>query len=284
MARFDRNIQVRGLQQTRDGEVFELVVTGHDLDVLLTHCVDFSKDEQAEDLDVQRLAFQGAVSLDNYGSRENRRSSYDHMEVQDLSIDGLSGDLHASGPGWGSSVRYERSLSNSGIRRLNAGTDSNDAELVYIRVDFDDEIVGNIESRDVEFRGRVRSVYGPVASWDQTLDPEPRDGPPKGQFLLTSERLSLVEIGTHANSEERAIELVANENVTIEGKRFAARGWRLKYTKAKELLILEGDGRNHAELWIDGSMTPTAAAQRIFFWTDTYRYKWEGGRELNLLP
>lgn len=284
MARFNRNIEVRGLQKSRDGEVFDLLVTGQDLDVVLTQRLDFSKEEHTEEVDVQRLAFQGAVSLQNYGSRGTRRISHDHMVVRDMTIDAASGDLHANGPGWGSSVRYERSLSERGLGRLNAGAEPNAAELVYIRVDFDDEIVGNTESRDVEFRGRVRSVYGPVEAWDETLELEPRGGPQKGQILMTSERLSLVEMGTHADTTERAVELVANENVTIEGKNFAATGWRMKYAKAKELLILEGDGRNDAELWRDGSMTPTAAAQRIFFWTDTYRYKWEGGRELNLLP
>ena len=283
VAKFDRNIQVRGLQQSRDGNVFDLLVTGQDLDVVLTQRVDFSKDEQSDDVDVQRLAFQGAVSLQNHGSKDNRRTSHDHMEVRDMTIDAATGDLHARGPGLGTSVRYERSLSDRGIGRLTADADPNDAELVYIRVDFDDEIVGNIESRDVEFRGRVRTVYGPVETWDQTLEPEPHGGPQKGQLLMTSERLSLVEMGTHADTTERAVELVANENVTIEGKNFAATGWQMKYAKAKELLILEGDGRNYAELWKDGSRTPTAAAQRIFFWTDTYRYKWVGGRELNLL-
>jgi len=284
VAKLDRNVQTRGVQQTREGDVFDLVATGNDLDVVLTHRVDFSKEEQAEDLDVLRLAFNGPVTLDNYGSKDNKRTSYDHMEVRDLSIDALSGDLHANGPGMGSSVRYESSLSARGIGRLHAPADDDDTELVYIRVDFDDEIVGNIELRDLEFRGRVRSVYGPVAAWDQTLDPEPRDGPKKGQLLLTSERLSLVEMGTRADTAERAIELVANENVTIEGKQFAASGWRIKYAKAKELLILEGDGRNDARLWVNGSVAPTAAGQRILFRTDTNEHQWDGMRELNLLP
>lgn len=284
VAKFDRNVQARGLQQTREGDVFDLVATGHDLDVVLTHRVDFSKEEQAEDLDVLRLAFKGPVTLDNYGSKDNKRTSYDHMEVRDLNIDALSGDLHANGPGLGTSVRYESSLSARGIGRLHAAADADDTELVFIRVDFDDEIVGNIELRDMEFRGRVKSVYGPVATWDQTLHPEPLDGPQKGQLLLTSERLNLVEMGTRAGDAERAIELVASDNVTIQGKKFAARGWRIKYTKAKELLILEGDGRNDAELWVNGSATPTAAGQRILFRTDTNEQQWDGMRELNLLP
>lgn len=284
VAKFDRSVQVRGLQRTRDGDVFDLLVTGHDLDVVLTHRVDFSKEEQSEDLNVQRLAFQGSVSLHNHGSRENKRTSYERMDVRDLNVDAVSGDLHASGPGRSTSVRYERSLSSKGIQRLNAATDSDDSELVYIRVDFDDEIVGNIESRDIEFRGRVRSIYGPVAAWDETLDLEPRDGPGTGQILLTSERLSLVEMGTRPDNADRAVELVANENVTIEGKQFAASGWRLKYTKAKELLILEGDGRNNASLWRNGSATPTAVGQRVLFWTDTNECQLDGGRELNFLP
>jgi len=284
MAKFDRDVRVRGFQQTRDGEVFDLLLTGHDLDVVLTRRVDFSKEEQAEDLDVQQLAFRGAVSLRNDGSKNNRRTSHDRMDVRDLSIDALSGDLHASGPGSGSSVRYERSLPGDGIRRPGAANNPDDAKLVYVQVDFDDEIVGNIERREVEFRGRVRSVYGPVAAWDRTLHLEPRDGPSKGQLLLTCERLAVAEMGACADKAENAIELTASENATIEGKGFTAGGWRIKYAKAKELLILEGDGRNDAELWLKGSTAPTATAQRVLFWTNTHSYKIEGGRELNFLP
>ncbi|MBC8876841.1 MAG: hypothetical protein H8E44_46025 [Planctomycetes bacterium] len=283
VAKFDRDVQVSGLQQTRDGETLDLLVMGHDLDVTMTRRVDFAKETQPDDLDVQQLAFHGNVSLQNHGSRLGARTSYDRMVVRDLSIDARSGDLHASGPGWGSSVRYESSLTGSGIRQLNALADSDDNDLVYVRVDFDDEIVGNIESHDMECRGRVRSVYGPVTAWDQTLDPEPRDGPKKGQLLLTSERLTVAKMGTRADNAEGAIELVADENATIEGNGFTARGWRIKYAKAKDLLILEGDGRSDAELWRTGSTAPAAAAQQILYWTNTNAVQVDGGRELNLL-
>ena len=45
------------------------------------------------------------------------------------------------------------------------------------------------------------------------------------------------------------MELTALDNVIAEGTNFTARSARLTYTQAKDLLILEGDGRSDAELF-----------------------------------
>jgi hypothetical protein len=48
------------------------------------------------------------------------------------------------------------------------------------------------------------------------------------------------------------------------------------------VLLLEGDGRNDAELWRKGSTRADAAAQQIRFWIKDNRVDVDGARFLNL--
>jgi len=280
-AKFLRDVQVRGAEQTQQGEMFDLLVMGHELTVTLNQEVNFSRDKPPEDLDVQELAFVGGVYLQNTGRRQGGQTSHDQLQVRDLKIEHSTGRLHAYGPGWGSSVRYDRGLAENG---LPSAADAVPAEprLAYVRVDYEDEITGNMTARELTFRGRVRTLYGPVDAWDQTLDPDPAQGLSSGQYLLASDQLSVADAGSRMAGREAGIELTALGNATIEGDAFTARAWRVAYAKAKELVILEGDGRTEAELWRKGSSTPDAAAQQIRFWTTNQSVQVDGGRFLNL--
>ena len=276
-----RDVHVSGSQRSQQGEVFDLLVMGHELAVTLNQEVNLSRDKPPENLDVQELAFVGGVYLQNTGRLRGSQTSYDQLQVRDLTIDQITGRLHAYGPGWGSSVRYDKGLAE---RSLNPAANAGSAEprLVYLRVDYEDEAVGNVLARELEFRGRVRTLYGPVDAWNQTLDPDPAAGLGRGQYLLTSDRLAIADAAARVSSPEAGIELTALGNATIEGEAFSARAWRLAYAHAKELVILEGDGRADAELWRKGSTTPDAAAQQIRFWTNTQSIQVDGGRFLNL--
>lgn len=280
-AKFQRDVNVRGSQPSPQGEIFDLLVMGHELAVTLNQEVNLSRDKPPQNLDVQELAFSGGVYLQNTGRLGGNQTSYDQMQVRDLTIDQSTGRLQAYGPGWGSSVRYDKGLTE---RSLNQAADASAAEprLVYVRVDYEDEAVGNVLSRELEFRGRVRTLYGPVDTWDQTLDPNPVAGLGRGQYLLTSDKLAVADAAARMTNQEAGIELTALGNATIEGEAFSARAWRLAYARAKELVILEGDGRVDAELWRKGSTTPDAAAQQIRFWTKTQSVQVDGGRFLNL--
>ena len=280
-ARFLRDVQVSASQQSQQGEMFDTLVMGHELTVTINQEVNLSRDKPPENLDVQELAFAGGVYLQNTGRLQGSQTSYDQMQVRDLTIDQSTGRLHAYGPGWGSSVRYDQGFAEKG---LNPATDASSAEprLAYVRVDYEDEVAGNVPARELEFRGRVRTLYGPVDAWDQTLDPDPTEGLGRGQYLLTSDRLSVADVASRMNGQEAGIELAALGNATIEGDAFSARAWRVAYAKAKELVILEGDGRVDAELWRKGSSSPDAAAQQIRFWTTNQSIQVDGGRFLNL--
>jgi len=280
-ARFLRDVQVSSAQQSPQGETFDVLVLGHELAVTLNQEVNLSRDKPPQDLDVQQLAVVGGAFLQNTGSRGGNRTSYDQLQVRDLTIDQRSGRLHAEGPGWGTSVRYDRGLAGN---PLNPAAEDAGAEprLAFVRVDYDDEIEGNIEAREIEFRGRVRTLYGPVDHWDQTLDPDPIAGLAPGQYLLTSDRLAVADVTSPIGTQEAGVELTALGNATIEGDAFSARAYRVAYAKAKELVILEGDGRVDAELWRKGSSTPDFSAKQIRYWTTTQSVQVDEFRHLNL--
>ncbi|MCY2992243.1 MAG: hypothetical protein NTY19_30830 [Planctomycetota bacterium] len=282
VAHFVRDVRVDGVQQNDKGEVFELLIQGRDLAVTLNRRVDFSKNKQDPGLAVRQLDFPGNVSLQNRGSQQGQPTSLDQMQMRDLSIEQSTGRLQAYGPGWGSSVRRRMTSADLTAREPSAADAGKGAELAFVRIDFEDQITGNITNREVEFHGRVRTIYGPVASWDQTLDPNPVDGLCEGQFLLSSDRLGLVQMGPPSAGEEAVVEMIALGNATVESTNFTARGARISYTRAKELMILEGDGRNDAELWRKGSTTPDAAAREIRCWIRDNRIQWDQGRFLNL--
>jgi hypothetical protein len=281
-AQFQRDVRVMTRQQNRSGEVFDLQIHGPELDVTLTNRLDFSQDQQTSRTEVQKLTFRGAVALQNRGSRQGMPTSVDQMHVRDLTVEQTSGRMHAVGPGWGTSVRHGMDPRGPDQPAPGPAPGGRPPELIFVRVDFDDELVGNVHDREVEFRGRVKTVYGPVTAWDQTLNHEPLDGLRRGEFLLTSQRLAVVDMGPSTESEGAAIELSATGNAAIEGADFTARGNRISYARAKELVILEGDGRTDAELWRKGSTTPDAAAQQIRFWPRDSRYQVDGARFLNL--
>lgn len=280
-ARFLRDVHVSGSQQSQQGEVFDMLVMGHELAVTLNQQVNLSADKPSKDLDVQELAFAGGVYLQNTGRLRGSQTSYDQLQVRDLTIDQITGRLHAYGPGWGTSVRYDNGLEQGSLSPA-AKAGAAEPRLVFVRVDYDDEAAGNVLTRELEFRGRVRTLYGPVDAWDKTLDPDPATGLARGQYLLTSDQLAVADAAARMSGSEAGVELTALGNATIEGEVFSARAWRVAYARAKELVILEGDGRTEAELWRKGSATPDAAAQQIRFWTNTQSIQVDGGRFLNL--
>ena len=85
---------------------------------------------------------------------------------------------------------------------------------------------GNIHQQQIEFTGRVRTIYGPVTSPQDRLDADSPEGCGKEGLLVHCDRMAVVQ--NHTNDHTvRDIELVAIGNTTIEGDAFTARADRL---------------------------------------------------------
>lgn len=205
------------------------------------------------DLDVVELKFLGDVRTENQTfDKRQRLISRDRMQSRDLTLNRRTGDFTAIGPGWITSTRVDgqdihapNGTTDAGRTDQRKSNANSSAPLVYLRIDYQNEIRGNIELREGKFMHFVRTVYGPVQSWDQTLDPNRRDGlGPKG-IVMTCNTLRIAEMPA---GKERAIEMSALGSTIVEGNRFRATAERMTYVEAKEQLVFEGSKHNLANL------------------------------------
>jgi lipopolysaccharide export system protein LptA len=288
--RFEKEVEARGETQFARGDV---------LDVTLNRRFDFSDPKPADRVDVERLAFSGGVFLESRTVEERRVTSIEQMQVRKLSLDNTNGRLHAVGPGWVSTVRLEggsglpgrtgfspigsRTASRPAGETYQAAKPAGDA-LSYLHVDFQTAIAGNLAKREIQFIDRVNAVYGPVASWEQELSKDRLEDLPEKGVLMNCDRLTVTEMGA-TQQGQKLYEMEAAGNARVEGKTFTATADRMTYAQAKDLIVLEGDGRADAELWRQsrvGGPTEHAAARKILFWKSDNRAQVDDARFLDL--
>lgn len=267
---FDGDVQARGMQAMRAGEQVRFNATGEALVVTLTQFVNFKQPENTDEVGLRELLFQGQCSLqsETIDARGLRKSS-ERMEIRDLRIDQVSGVLHGDGPGWLTSVHQGQDIFKEGQFATTP------KGLHFLRVDFQQELAGNLTGRKMEFLGNVQTVYGPIAGWDEVIDlSDPSRLGPR-DVVVTSQRLALTDMGQTRDRFDD-VELEATGNAYVRGQTFNASGQRISYAKSKDQLVLEGDGRNYATLAYQ--RTPNAAAaplkaRKILFWPQTKQFE-----------
>jgi hypothetical protein len=214
------------------------------------------------------------------------------MRAVNLTINNASGDIYAAGPGVVTTVRFGSggmdALGNmpgqsrevpvaprvgnpnhNPAASTNGNTDKKG--LTYLNVTFQHHIEGNIVRRQIEFHDQVKAVYGPVKTWEERLPDDDPDGVGPEGAILSCRKLTVTSMETPI-TKENSIELEATGNALIEGMLFTARGARVSFNQAKDLMILEGDGRNPASLYyqeIIGGLDRNLHAQRIKYWPET---------------
>jgi hypothetical protein len=156
--------------------------------------------------------------------------------------------------------------------------------LVCLDVRFQRELTGNLHIRQMVFHEQVRVLYAPVSAWDARLDDDnPETLGPHG-VVLRCDQLAATQLAA-AGSNARAWGLEATGNALAEGQSYTARATRITYDQAKGLLVLEGDGRADAALYVQDrpGQRPTAQqSRRILFWPATRRFTLEGFRALEI--
>ncbi|MDY0166206.1 MAG: hypothetical protein RBS80_06655 [Thermoguttaceae bacterium] len=280
-ARFEDSVVARTPQQSLKTELLE---------VQFQQAIRFADADLGAPPQVEQVLCRGRTLLESHSVDEGLPTARERMLAADLAVNLLSGDLTARGPGWLMSVRQAPdggSLAGSGgpfpAPPLAAATEP-DLPLRQLYVRFQGGMTGNVHRRELNFHDEVRTIYTPVASWEA---PVPSDDPqslgPRG-IVMNCNRLSLRQTLRPDGSQHTA-EFEAAGNTVVESAGYTARAIRMTYSEAKDLLVLEGDGRSDAQLFrqqqIGGPMAK-AAAQRILFWPGSNRLKVDGARSLEL--
>jgi hypothetical protein len=265
---------------------------------------------------VSQIDCEGLVTIENVSRDLNGVTSHDRMELGRLTINQDTGAIYGAGPGIIRSTRFGQ---NAGPFAGPLGTQpqaataasTNSSKLHFLRVDFHTNLDGNMYTHELTFHDRVRTVYGPVDSWEQELDLTRPESLPPEAMTLTCDALRLNEDPLAARSaapptknpnpsaptalgglKMEAIQMQAKGDVRIQGQTpsqgpFRIQADRASYEKSKELFILEGDTRTPARLWRRtqaGADAPPIEARKISFNRLTNQAKVEGVQSLEILP
>jgi len=225
--------------------------------------------------------------VDEAGEKSRQR-----LFVRDLVVERASGEVSGTGPGRLTSTRVGGSpavglpAAPGGpppVRPV-AATDGK-PQLQYLGVDFQRGLKGNIHRRMMEFHQRVEAIAGPVAGWDEMLDPHAAGGLPAGVVAIACDALGVGQAPPPPGGQRSTIEIAAGGNVLVEGESFTARSARLTWSEAKDLLVFEGDGRSDAQLFRQlqvGGQPSSASAGKILYWRGLNRVDVEDARYLDL--
>jgi lipopolysaccharide export system protein LptA len=279
----------------------KLLQTGS-LDVYFQQAVSFS-DLKPQQPKVERIVCGGGVFIENRAITDGQPVSYDRMQLQSLDLNNISGEFHGAGPGWLVSVSRGGKqgfplpggpLAGMGPPRTAFGpqatqtTDPN--QLACFQLRFLRSISGNSIQKDVVFHGQVRAGHAPVPLWTSTLDLESDDPGRMGPeaFVLDCDTMQVAQMSPVSGGRSGSMEVAALDNVIVQAAYYNSRSARATYAQAKDLVILEGDGRSDAELFkqeVPGGPVSRFAAQKLEYYIKTGQVKTEGVRAYDgILP
>jgi hypothetical protein len=284
VATFEGDVSVETTQTAPDGTT-RCVARGDTLVVQLTRPVEFLDPKAGGPVDLAECAFDGSAFLEvDMFDVNGERKLRERMRVQQLSVNQVTGEVRGHGPGWVRGIHRGRDVLREGAAgRPVAGAESGSG-LNFLRVDFQRTMAGNLHRRQLEFLQGTRTLYGPIEDWNGALDELPENQLPADAVVLTCERLAVAQ--PHSGDVAEQIELEATGNAFVRGNAFSATAGRISYARAKDQLILEGDGRNKATLAYQkqASLPPsTVTADKVLYRLSTRELQltgWDSG-EIN---
>ena len=228
------------------------------LDVVLDRPFDFSQmaaGGSRGQADVARIACGSGVKIHNVSGTTDGSRSVERLYVRDLLIDRTTGNVLGNGPGRLENVRlgqapgFEAPSGLAGPGQPSPPPQAKPDELTYLAVDFQKGLSGNLGRRVLEFQQRVEAIFGPVASWDDTLDPRDARGLQPRAVRISSDLLGVGQTPPLPGMRRGSMEMYATGNILVEGDTFTGRSSRLSWSESKDLIVFEGDGRSDAQLY-----------------------------------
>ncbi len=268
----EKDVKTSVQSYSATGQTTQTRISGALLQTTLNRHLNLQKPDNTRPLQLRRLTYGGGIKIvSQTQSATGQPLSVDQLQVHSMSLDQQTGELQATGPGWGSSVRVDQ-------RKKENVQPMASPELIYVRVQFENGIAGNIHNRHIRFYRRVQTIYGPVPNWNHVLDPDIPNGLGEQGIELVSERLELADL----QQGKQSVVLTAVGNTQIESQKYSALAHQLQFAQLNNLLTLQGD-RLPAQLFMKPSKNgaPDAAAKKIMYWLDTNRLQVEGANFIN---
>lgn len=237
--------------------------------------------------ELSEIVCKGGVELHQlaYDEATGQLSSVHQIKAVNLTLEQVSGDFRADGPG--EAVVVGSSLGGAGVlggdvRQPAAAPPNAGASgglLDYIGLKFQYGVSGNLHRRESTFIGKVETIYGQVTSWDAHVDTDDFEQLGAGGYRMECDRLELVQM--QLPSRKPWVEMVARGQTRVEGQSYTGLAFtglaaQIRYDQSKDVLTLEGDGRSDARLYLQQSVGGQAnhiAARKLQYSRSTGRYE-----------
>jgi hypothetical protein len=236
----------------------------------------------------QQLSCRLGVYAENRSEGPEGLTSIERMQARELTLHRGTGEVRVIGPGWLTSVRRGSPAPSFSPAGLAPGAPPPTADgLSYLKVEYQRQAAGDLHRGELTFTDNVVSTYGPVPNWDATINPDRPEGLGPRDYQLKCNELTVIDTSRSGlpTSERGNLELVASDNTYIDGQKFRAWAHRLTFTQAKDLIVLEGNGRSDARLWHEprpGAPHTETAARHIQFSPSTQQLQVTGIRGLDV--
>ncbi|MEN6558752.1 MAG: hypothetical protein ABFC54_11290, partial [Thermoguttaceae bacterium] len=283
-AQFRQAVVVSARQVQFDGNTAEFQLNTDTLEVRLQEPIRFGRTMSSVAPQIETLSCGGGVLVESRSFDPRRQlTSHDWMQLNDLGVNLLSGELNG-GAGWLNSVyRGSANPLNGSVSIAPAGPSGGRPDQLYnMRVQFEKSITGNVWRRALKFEDRVVVTYAPVNDWDAMLMTDDPDKLGRDGVVVHCDQLDVAHVVPPMGGS-RSIELAAIGNAVAESSIYKALAQRITYEEAKDLLILDGDGRNPAELFQQtqpGVPPEHTVVQKILYWPKTGQVKGVGVQSL----
>ena len=175
------------------------------------------------------------------------------MMVPRIVMERASGNINANGPGkliqWKASSQKSSRQPTFLQASTGAAKNSNSKSkgIDYLQANFDGTLAANANTTEMRITQRVRILYGSVANWEQQLDPDGKSIAPEAT-KITCEQLDVVQ-WTPRGTDQPTTEVLATQNARIINQSFEATADRLSYNEQTDMMVIEGDSRQDANLW-----------------------------------
>ncbi|QEG33618.1 hypothetical protein [Bythopirellula goksoeyrii] len=235
--------------------------------VVLSSPIQFDGTSQASQTQLTQLECWEGVSAQFVQRDAAGITSIHKMKLESIRANQVTGEIAGIGPGLIESVHLTTGQMpgapatpfadvTPSANFAAVATGSTPQRLRYLRVEFLRGVEGNLNKRIVSVVGDVRTVYGPVDSWEQTLPTQLQGSPAPDTVYIECQRLQVAQSpAARLQRDPRvgSVELMAEGDVIIEGLAggqgtFTARAHRAKYDQQKTKFFLEGNGVRPAML------------------------------------
>lgn len=293
---FERDVVVSGMEGK---------LRCNQLSATLLTPIKFGQKFDQSNADLSEIECRGQVMIENVTRDAGGVASHDRVELDWLAINQKTGNITGGGPGVIRSTRYGNQLvAIPGQPQAPAGPQASatGSKLNFIRVDFQGGLTGNMYLKDLALHNRVRTVYGPVDSWEQELDLARPETLSPETIKLTCDDLRLNEDAVAARAmaaqpdgskrQIGPIQMSATGDVRIDGQvpaqgEFSVQADVATYEEVKQVFVLEGNTRSNAKLWrrtAGGGTSPPTEARRIWYNQRTGDIKVEGMQFIEITP